>query len=82
MEATTEDKMKHFEVGDLVQYNDEFDLGTIKGVGLVVGIQHKHAGLVVVQWFNHPHADVIGDTLGYACFELKQAEARKIKSFE
>ena len=71
--------MEHFEVGDIVEYNNDFDEDTNKGAGLVVEVLHKHAGLVVVQWFNHPHADVIGDTLGYACFELKRARGQKNK---
>jgi hypothetical protein len=82
MEATTGGKVEQFKIGDLVEYNDEFDLDINKSVGLVVEIQHKHAGLVVVQWFNHPHADVIGDTLGYGCFELKRAEGKKSKNVE
>ena len=72
--------MEQFEVGDLVEYNNNFDEDSPdKGAGLVVEIQNKHAGLVVVRWFNHPHADVIGDTLGYACFELKRARGQKKK---
>jgi hypothetical protein len=74
--------MEHFEVGDIVEYNNDFDEDDDTGAGLVVEIQNKHAGLVVVQWFNHPHADVIGDTLGYACFELKRVEGRKTKNCE
>ena len=74
--------MEKFKVGDLVEYDTNFDEDTNKSAGLVVEVLHEHAGVVIVQWFNHPHADVIGDTLGYACFELKRAEGRKTKNFE
>jgi len=73
--------MERFKVGDLVEYNSNFDeVGTI---GLVTQTRSfRGIPTVFVRWFNHPHADVIGDTAEYACVELKHAEAKKTKNLE
>jgi len=70
--------MEQFKVGDLVEYNQGFaEDSPDKGAGLV--IENSPHGFVLVRWFNHPHADVIGDELGYACFELKRATTKENK---
>jgi hypothetical protein len=80
MDRTTGGNVEQFKVGDLVEYNSKFDEGTIKSVGLVVEVQRCWGmPTVLVQWCDYPHADVIGDTLEYACFELKRARGQKNK---
>ena len=75
--------MERFKVGDLVEYNSKIDEGATKSFGLVLEIERFFLGATaLVRWVNHPHADVIGDTLQYDCVELKPVENRKTKNVE
>lgn len=73
--------MERFKVGDLVRYRGNPD--GADPIGLVTRTRSfRRIDTVFVQWFNHPHADVIGDTAEYACDELRHAEGRKTKNLE
>ena len=64
-----------FKTGDLIKFKTHNDVGQAGGLGIVVGVDSARwdvpeNGWLLVEWFNHPHAEAIQNMTSYHESEL------------